>query len=83
MTDYSNISLARGAPSLDIIAVDDLKAAAQAAFERDPLRIENLKLAGIDAIRITARRIERDPDQVAKRLRALLERRQQALRLDI
>ncbi len=36
MTDYSNISLARGAPSLDIIAVDDLKAAAQAAFERDP-----------------------------------------------
>ena len=36
MTDYSNISLARGAPSLDIIAVDDLKAAAHAAFERDP-----------------------------------------------
>ncbi|MET0615568.1 MAG: PLP-dependent aminotransferase family protein [Thermoleophilaceae bacterium] len=36
MTNYSNISLARGAPSLDIIAVDDLRAAAQAAFERDP-----------------------------------------------
>jgi 2-aminoadipate transaminase len=31
-----NISLARGAPSLDIIAVDDLRDAAQRAFERDP-----------------------------------------------
>ncbi|HYP48980.1 MAG TPA: PLP-dependent aminotransferase family protein [Thermoleophilaceae bacterium] len=30
------ISFARGAPSLDIIAVDDLKAAAQRAFEHDP-----------------------------------------------
>ena len=36
MAELTNISLARGAPSLDIIAVDDLKAAAQAAFERDP-----------------------------------------------
>jgi hypothetical protein len=55
----------------------------RAAFERDPLRIEDLKLAGIDAIRITARRIEQEPDQVARRLRALLERRQRALRLHI
>jgi len=55
----------------------------RAAFERDPLRIEDLKLAGIDAIRITARRIEREPDQVAQRLRTLLERRQRALRLQI
>jgi 2-aminoadipate transaminase len=31
-----NISLARGAPSLDIIAVDDLRESAQRAFERDP-----------------------------------------------
>jgi len=30
------ISLARGAPSLDIIAVDDLSAAAAAAFDKDP-----------------------------------------------
>jgi 2-aminoadipate transaminase len=30
------ISLARGAPSLDIIAVDDLSASAQRAFESDP-----------------------------------------------
>ncbi len=55
----------------------------RAAFERDPLRIEDLKLAGIDAIRITARRIEQEPDQVARRLRALLEHRRRALRLHI
>jgi 2-aminoadipate transaminase len=36
VAELTNISLARGAPSLDIIAVDDLRAAAQAAFERDP-----------------------------------------------
>ena len=30
------ISFARGAPSLDIVAVDDLKASADRAFERDP-----------------------------------------------
>ena len=36
MAELTNISLARGAPSLDIIAADDLRAAAQAAFERDP-----------------------------------------------
>jgi 2-aminoadipate transaminase len=32
----ATISLSRGAPSLDIVAVDDLKAAAQSAFENDP-----------------------------------------------
>ena len=36
MAELTNISLARGAPSLDIIAVDDLRAAAERAFERDP-----------------------------------------------
>jgi 2-aminoadipate transaminase len=36
VAELTNISLARGAPSLDIIAVDDLKAAAQNAFARDP-----------------------------------------------
>ena len=30
------ISFARGAPSLDIVAVDELRAAAQRAFENDP-----------------------------------------------
>jgi 2-aminoadipate transaminase len=36
VAELQNISLARGAPSLDIIAVDDLRAAADRAFERDP-----------------------------------------------
>jgi len=35
VAELTNISLARGAPSLDIIAVDDLRTAAHAAFERD------------------------------------------------
>jgi hypothetical protein len=47
----------------------------RAAFERDPIRLEELKLSGIDAIRLTARRIEREPDQVASTLKALLARR--------
>ena len=36
MAELTNISLSRGAPSIDIIAVDELRAAAQRAFERDP-----------------------------------------------
>jgi 2-aminoadipate transaminase len=36
VAELTNISLSRGAPSLDIVAVDDLKLAAQRAFERDP-----------------------------------------------
>ena len=36
MAGQDDISLARGAPSLDIIAVDDLKAAADRAFTSDP-----------------------------------------------
>ena len=36
MAELTNISLSRGAPSLDIVAVDDLKLAAQRAFEHDP-----------------------------------------------
>ena len=34
--ELHNISPARGAPSLDIVAVDELRAAAARAFERDP-----------------------------------------------
>jgi 2-aminoadipate transaminase len=34
--ELTNISLARGAPSLDIVAVDELRLAADRAFERDP-----------------------------------------------
>jgi DNA-binding transcriptional MocR family regulator len=36
MTDRKPISFARGAPSLDIVDIDGLKAAAQAAFSADP-----------------------------------------------
>lgn len=36
MADQKPISFARGAPSLDIIAVDELKAAADRAFTKDP-----------------------------------------------
>ncbi len=36
MSEPKNISLSRGAPSLDIIAVDDLRASADRAFEADP-----------------------------------------------
>ena len=36
MAELTNISLARGAPSLDIIAVDELRAAADRALARDP-----------------------------------------------
>lgn len=45
------------------------------AFEDDPVRQEDLKLAGIDSVRLTARRIEREPQVVVGRLRTLLERR--------
>src|SRR3954454_10984677 len=36
MSSGPPISVARGAPSLDIIAVDDLRAAADRAFQSDP-----------------------------------------------
>jgi len=36
VAELTNISLARGAPSLDIIAVEELRAAADRAFQRDP-----------------------------------------------
>jgi predicted transcriptional regulator of viral defense system len=45
------------------------------AFENDRLRLEEMKLAGIDCIPVSARRIEKEPRQVAKRIRTLLDRR--------
>jgi very-short-patch-repair endonuclease len=45
------------------------------AFEDDHLRWEEMKLAGIEVIPISARRIERHPVEVGARLRTLLERR--------
>lgn len=49
------------------------------AFESDPVRQEDLKLAGIDSIRVTARRIEREPEVVATRLKILLAQRRRYL----
>jgi hypothetical protein len=55
----------------------------RAAFEADPLRQEDLKLAGIDSIRITARRIEREPRVVGERLERLLEQRRRGLAAEV
>jgi predicted transcriptional regulator of viral defense system len=45
------------------------------AFERDPVRQEELKLEGIDSIRVTARRIEREPARLGRHLKRILEGR--------
>jgi len=50
-----------------------------AAFERDRIRQEDLKLSGIELTRITGARIEGEPKAVANRLRALLAQRQREL----
>jgi hypothetical protein len=47
----------------------------RAAFERDRRRQEELKLAGIEMIRITAPRFRREPQAVLRNLTILLERR--------
>jgi len=46
-----------------------------AAFERDRIRQEDLKLAGIEIVRITGARLDREPKAVANRLRRLLAQR--------
>jgi very-short-patch-repair endonuclease len=45
------------------------------AFEKDRLRQEDLKLAGIELIRVTGRRFEREPREVVSRVARLLEQR--------
>ena len=47
----------------------------RAAFERDRIRQEDLKLVGIEIVRITGRRLDREPDAVIERLSSLLARR--------
>jgi very-short-patch-repair endonuclease len=42
------------------------------SFERDRVRQETLALAGIASIRITARRLDREPKRIVSNLRALL-----------
>ena len=51
----------------------------RAAFERDRLRQEDLKLAGIEMIRVTGPRVDREPKTVIGRVATLLERRRREL----
>ncbi len=51
------------------------------AFEKDRLRQEEMKLAGIDVVPISARRIEQHPDEVGRHLALLLQRRRRELGL--
>lgn len=51
------------------------------AFENDRLRQEEMKLAGIEVIPISARRIETEPKEVGRRLALLLQRRRSELGL--
>lgn len=45
------------------------------AFERDRVRDEELKLAGIEIVRITGRRLDHEPGSVIERLGRLLAAR--------
>lgn len=49
------------------------------AFEADRFRQEDLKLAGIEMIRLTGVRMEREPTAIVHRLRRLLAQRQRQL----
>lgn len=51
-----------------------------AAFERDRLRQEDLKLAGIEMTRVTGHRLESRPEEVASRIAELLEQRRREAR---
>jgi very-short-patch-repair endonuclease len=53
----------------------------RAAFERDHLRQEELKLHGIEMIRVTGPRFKREPDAVVRRVGSLLARRRRELNL--
>jgi hypothetical protein len=46
----------------------------RAAFERDRLRDEELKFAGIETIRVTDLRLRREPEKVIERVAQLLQR---------
>lgn len=50
-----------------------------AAFERDRLRQEELKLVGIEMIRVTRPRLQREPEAVMRNLATLLARRRREL----
>jgi hypothetical protein len=49
------------------------------SFEEDRRRDEDLKLAGIELIRVTGRRFEREPRKVVERIGRLLDQRRRQL----
>ncbi len=51
------------------------------SFEQDRIRQEDLKLAGVEMIRVTGRRLEREPDLVLERVARLLVQRKRELGL--
>jgi very-short-patch-repair endonuclease len=51
----------------------------RAAFERDHVRQEELKLLGVEMIRVTRPRLVREPEAVMRNLATLLERRRAEL----
>lgn len=51
----------------------------RAAFERDHLRQEELKLLGVEMIRVTRPRLRREPEAVIRNLATFLERRRAEL----
>jgi very-short-patch-repair endonuclease len=52
----------------------------RAAFERDRQRQEELKLMGVEMIRITGPRLDREPERVLKRLATHLQQRRRELK---
>jgi very-short-patch-repair endonuclease len=50
-----------------------------AAFERDRLRQEDLKLIGVEMTRVTGPRLAREPSEVMRRVAALLAQRREQL----
>ena len=53
-----------------------------AAFERDRLRQEDLKLKGVEMIRVTGPRLDREPQAIVERVAAHLELRRRELAAD-
>jgi hypothetical protein len=65
----------RFAVELDVYATHG----AHEPFEEDRRRDEDLKLAGVELIRVTGRRFEREPRQVMERVALLLDQRRSQL----
>jgi very-short-patch-repair endonuclease len=65
----------RFAVELDVYATHG----SRAAFEGDRVRQEELKLAGVEMIRVTGARLDREPQRVMERVAALLQQRRRQL----